>query len=101
MGQRQNEPGGLNEDELPRRKITIANQFWIARTEVSVWQMRKLIPGYKMELWGGYTLDGLSQPAGSVKWHTAALFCQKLTELETVLEMKAPFTPTVSTSVPP
>lgn len=82
MGQRQNEPGGLNEDELPRRKITIANQFWIARTEVSVWQMRKLIPGYKMELWGGYTLDGLSQPAGSVKWHTAALFCQKLTELE-------------------
>lgn len=81
MGRHDNEAGGA--DELPRRKITLPYQFWIARTEITNWQMRKLVPGFRMKEWDrNHPIDGLNQPAGGVKYHNAELYCQKLTELE-------------------
>jgi len=87
MGRGPDETG--EKDELPRRTITIQDQFWIARTPVDVWQMRKLIPGYNILIPGqrtgeyaGFQLDHLNFPAGNVKWHTAVLYCQTLTRLE-------------------
>ncbi len=69
-------------DEIPAVKIKIKKPFWCARTEVTIWQIRRLMPGFKMKDWNGFKLDRPDQPAGHVTWDQAMLYCQKLTSEE-------------------
>ena len=82
MGRSDLPADGRSAAEAPQRVITIATQFWIARTEVSIWQIRKLIPAFRPPEWGTYKLDGPNQPACGIRWDQAILYCKKLTELE-------------------
>ncbi len=82
MGRSNKPQDGKAMNEVPRREINIAEQFWMARTEVDIWQIRKIIPSFKMKEWGEYKLDNPDQPAGGVRWDQAVLYCKKLTELE-------------------
>lgn len=82
LGRSNKSQEGLSKAEVPQREITIADQFWIARTEVTFWQIRKIIPTFQVAEWGEYTLDTPDQPACAVRWDQAMLYCKKLTELE-------------------
>lgn len=68
--------------ERPQIRITLTKTFWIARKEVDIWQMRKLIPQFQIPKWGDYELDALHMPAGNATWDQAMLYCSKLTDLE-------------------
>lgn len=82
MGRSDLPSDGRSAAETPRREITIATQFWMARTEVSIWQIRRLIPAFRPPEWGNHRLDGPNQPACGIRWDQAVLYCKKLTELE-------------------
>lgn len=68
--------------ERPRNRVKITRSFWMAKREVDVWQIRKLITGYRMPEWNGMKLDQLNSPAGRITWDQAMFFCKKLTEEE-------------------
>lgn len=65
--------------EQPQIKVRISKPFWIARKEIDVWQIRKLIPAFKIPEWNHMKMDALNYPAGRVTWDQAMFYCQKLT----------------------
>jgi formylglycine-generating enzyme required for sulfatase activity len=80
MGLRPNEIG--DDDETPPRLVQISRGFWLSSTEVTNKQFRVLFPNHHTELWKNYVLDADPLPVVKVDWHTAKVFCRKLTDLE-------------------
>ena len=69
-------------NEMPQNLVKIGKPFWIARTEVTFWQFRKLIPTFQVKPWDGFKLDDPDQPAVRMTWDQAMAFCQALTARE-------------------
>lgn len=69
-------------DEFPQSLVKIEKPFWIARTEITFWQFRKLIPTFRVNDWGEYKLDQADLPAVRMTWDQAMAFCQALTARE-------------------
>jgi formylglycine-generating enzyme required for sulfatase activity len=80
MGRRSYEKGGS--DELPRHAVRIPYAFWLAATETSNAQMRRLVKDFRTPSWRGVNLNAPQQPAGCVDWNSALRFCQLLNETE-------------------
>jgi len=85
MGATDRVPELGNKNEHPQVRIKITRPFWIARKEVDIWQIRKILPAFKMAQWNGLKLDKLDYPAGNVTWDQAMFICKKLTEEERLL----------------
>ena len=62
-------------DELPRRKVTITEPFYMSEVEVSIGQFRQFQAEYP-----GY--DEFRPYAASISWNDAAAFCEWLSEKE-------------------
>jgi formylglycine-generating enzyme required for sulfatase activity len=80
MGKKSDEYG--MDYERPRHSVIISKEFWIARTEITNSQLRRLFPNHKTKPWRGYRLDSGPQPAVKINWHTASAFCRMVTEKE-------------------
>jgi len=78
MGRTVREVNG-NSDELPQRKVKITYPFWMARTEIPVYQYKVIFPQYTTKKWDGYPFNLPGQPAVKVTWHNAERFCKDLT----------------------
>lgn len=65
-----------NLDETPEHSVTLSEPFWLARTEVTQAQYRKIMNHNPSDF-----KDDLN-PVEKVSWNDAMEFCRKLTELE-------------------
>ncbi|HBC86118.1 MAG TPA: hypothetical protein DCZ94_04100 [Lentisphaeria bacterium] len=81
MGRKPNEPGG-HSDEVPRRAVTLAYDFWMGRTEITNQQLKESYPGHRTEPWNMYKLNKPFQPAVMVDWHMASTCCLMITRKE-------------------
>lgn len=64
------------------REVKINYEFWMARTEATVWQVKQLIPRFEVPDWGEYVLGAPKQPAANMNWHSAMLYCKAITDKE-------------------
>jgi formylglycine-generating enzyme required for sulfatase activity len=81
MGCRSDEDG--DDYELPRHVVSIPYEFWIARTETTNSEFRRLFPNHNSLPFGDkYNLNSGEQPVVRVDWHIAVMFCQMLTSSE-------------------
>ncbi len=69
----------LSPAERPANRVRITRSFWMSKREVTVWQIRKLINGYRMPEWNGINLAKQNNPAGRLTWDEAMFFCKRLT----------------------
>lgn len=69
-------------NEFPQNLVKISKPFWMARTEVTFWQFRKLLPTFQVKNWDEFKLDQADQPAVRMTWDQAMAFCQALTARE-------------------
>ncbi len=79
IGRRQ---GKGDDDELPFKKISITSEFWMSESEITNYQIKKIMPNHSSGKWGKYFLSGDSLPAVNISWQEANLFCRSLTEAE-------------------
>ncbi|MBZ0255525.1 formylglycine-generating enzyme family protein, partial [bacterium] len=68
------------ENEKPAHTVTITNDFWIGKYEVTNTQMRKFLPSHVTLGGGDFSLNDEDMPAGNVTWDRAKEFCQWLTD---------------------
>ncbi len=68
--------------ERPATSVRITRPFWMSKREVTVWQVRKLVNGYRMPDWNGIALGKQNLPAGRLTWDEVMFFCKRLTEEE-------------------
>jgi len=76
MGRKTYELG--DHDELPQRNVTIPYEFWMAKTETTNLQLRRLFPNHRLDTWKRHHLDLDSQPAVKIDWNTATIFCRMM-----------------------
>ncbi len=72
----------VSSSERPANRVKISRSFWMSKREVTVWQVRKLINGYRMPEWNGFNLNRQNYPAGRLTWDEAMFFCKRLTAEE-------------------
>lgn len=59
----------------------ITHEFWLGQTEVTEGQWEQLMQSTPWTKWNN-AIIGDNYPAGTVSWHDAMAFCEKLTEME-------------------
>ncbi len=67
---------GRYENEGPQHQVTIANGFWLGKTEVTQRQYMQLTGSNPSKFKGA----GLDAPVENVNWNDAKAFCKKLQE---------------------
>ena len=82
MGSSRREAGRRPNETL--RQVKLERPFYISETETSNEQFRRFDPEHSSGTAAGLTLDNGSQPVVRVSWQQAALFCNWLSEQESL-----------------
>ncbi len=82
MGSSRREPGRRPNETL--REVKLERPFYISETETTNGQFRRFEPEHSSGTAAGMTLDNGSQPVVRVSWQQAALFCNWLSERESL-----------------
>ncbi len=85
LGSSRREAGRRPNETL--REVKLQRPFYLAETETTNEQFRLFAPEHSSGTTAGMTLDNASQPVVRVSWQQAALFCNWLSEQESL----APF----------
>ena len=83
MGSSRREAGRRPNETL--REVKLERPFYLSETETTNEQFRQFEPQHSSGTTAGMTLDNSSQPAVRVSWQQAALFCNWLSEQESLL----------------
>ena len=82
MGSSRREAGRRPNETL--REVKLERPFYLSETETTNEQFRRFEPEHSSGTTAGMTLDNGSQPAVRVSWQQAALFCNWLSEQESL-----------------
>ncbi len=82
MGSSRREAGRRPNETL--REVKLERPFYLAETETTNEQFRRFDPEHSSGTTAGMTLDNGGQPAVRVSWRQAALFCNWLSEQESL-----------------
>ncbi len=82
MGSSRREAGRRPNETL--REVKLERPFYLSETETTNGQFRQFEPEHSSGTTAGMTLDNGSQPAVRVSWQQAALFCNWLSEQESL-----------------
>ena len=82
MGSSRREAGRRPNETL--REVKLQRPFYLAETETTNEQFRLFAPEHSSGTTAGMTLDNASQPVVRVSWQQAALFCNWLSEQESL-----------------
>jgi formylglycine-generating enzyme required for sulfatase activity len=82
MGSSRREPGRRANESL--REVRMQRPFHLGVAEVSNGEFRKFRPGHSSGNFKGKSLNGDEQPAANISWEDAALFCNWLSERESL-----------------
>ncbi len=82
MGSSRREAGRRPNETL--REVKLERQFYLAETETTNEQFRRFDPSHSSGTTAGLTLDNGGQPVVRVSWQQAALFCNWLSEQESL-----------------
>lgn len=66
------------DEEKPEHEVTISRGFWMMKTPVTQWQYKKIMKKNPSR----NKTAGSNAPVDCVSWHDAALFANRLSELE-------------------
>ena len=82
MGSSRREAGRRPNETL--REVELKRPFYLSETETTNGQFRQFDPEHSSGTTAGRTLDNASQPVVQVSWQQAALFCNWLSEQESL-----------------
>jgi len=82
MGSSRREPGRRANESL--REVRMQRPFYLGVAEVSNAEFRKFRPGHSSGNFKGKSLNGDEQPATNLSWEDAALYCNWLSERESL-----------------